>query len=56
MLLESSFPLILIVHVGYALFFNYIVACSRKPEHLNQSGRPLLDNGYDKTKYAALSM
>jgi hypothetical protein len=33
----------------------YIVACSRESEYLNQSDRPLLDNGYDKTKYAALS-
>jgi hypothetical protein len=32
-----------------------IVTCSRKPEYLNQSDRPLLDNGYDKTKYATLS-
>jgi hypothetical protein len=30
-------------------------AYSRKPEYLNQSDYPLLDNGYDKTKYAALS-
>jgi hypothetical protein len=32
-----------------------IVPYSPKPEYLNQSERPLLDNGYDKTKYAALS-
>jgi hypothetical protein len=31
------------------------VACSRKPEYLNQRDRPLLDNDHDNTKYAALS-
>jgi hypothetical protein len=50
------FPSILSTVGDNLVFPSYpIVACSRKQEYLNQSDRPLLDNGHDKTKYAAVS-